>query len=213
MAGVLNTPMVLYPLHTLKQLGAEDVLIISGGGHIGDFAEFLMDGRDYGLNLTYRVQRDAGGIAEALALAEDFVNGETFAVILGDNYFDDISTTPIKKDTPTIFLKAVSDAHRFGVFDPKERVIIEKPLVEISDLAVTGLYIYDKEVFSYIKGISPSSRGELEISDVNNLYLEEGDRMEVVVLNTYWTDMGTPESLGRTIFHIANKPGYETFEV
>jgi glucose-1-phosphate thymidylyltransferase len=212
MTGVLNVPMILYPLHTLKQLGVEDVLVVSGGGHIGAFAEFLMDGSEYGVSITYRVQKNAGGIADALSLAEDFVQEGTFPVILGDNYFEDVSTIKIKKGVPTIFTKPVEDFFRFGVFDPKNRVIVEKPTEKISDLAIPGLYIYDKKVFDYIKEVAPSARGELEISDVNNLYLNS-QTIDVVPIDTYWIDMGTPQSLAKAISYVMGKPGYDNFQV
>lgn len=185
---VYNKPMILYPLETLKSLGIKEILIVSGGEYIGKFTEFLGDGTDFGVSLTYRVQKGAGGIAQALSLAEDFV-GEHFAVILGDNIFD----TPVKPPQSCgMVIKEVSDPQRFGVY--YEGKIIEKPKEPQSNKIVTGLYFYTKEIFSFIKNLKPSARGELEITDVNNWCLQNLPT-EIIEYDGYWSDAGTFESL------------------
>jgi glucose-1-phosphate thymidylyltransferase len=191
---IYNKPMVLYPVETLKQMGIKDILLISGGENIGHFADFLGDGSDYGVNLTYRVQKEAGGIAQALALAEDFV-GETFVVILGDNIF---SPAP-RLDTKGFVLKEVSDPERFGVY--YEGTIVEKPKDPKSNLAVTGIYHYGKEIFDYIKLLKPSARGELEVTDLNNWCLKQGG-YAVYNYDGFWSDAGTFDSLLRSANHI-----------
>ena len=174
-------------------MGIKDILIISGGNHIGGFAEFLGDGSEYGVNLTYKVQKEAGGIAQALLLAEDFVDGQ-FAVILGDNIFEYAPDyLPV---TNGLVLKEVEDPQRFGVFYNSR--IEEKPKNPKSKAAVTGLYFYTPVVFSYIKTLTPSTRGELEITDVNNWCLENLG-MEAYYYQGFWSDAGTPESLVKTI--------------
>jgi len=192
---VLNKPMILYPLQTLIDMGCKDILIVSGGNHIGGIAEFLGDGSDYGVNLTYKVQKEAGGIAQALLLAEDFVDGQ-FAVILGDNYFDKHITPPVGCG---IVIKEVQDPERFGVYFNGN--ILEKPKSPCSNLAVTGLYFYTPEIFEYIKTLKPSERGELEITDVNN-YCLSNLPTTTLYHDGFWSDMGTPESLLATIKHI-----------
>jgi len=190
---ILNKPMVLYPLETLKTLGITDILLVSGGDHIGGFAEFLGDGSEYGVNLTYRVQKEAGGIAQALGLAKDFANGEQIAVILGDNVFDNEQLSPnFEKDLAYIFLKHVDNASRFGVY--MDGKIIEKPKVVSPGLAVTGLYVYPPSVFDIIPTLEPSGRGELEVTDINNAYLVT-DKCSVREIKGFWSDAGTPESL------------------
>ncbi len=148
---VYNKPMILFPLNTLKDLGIKDILIVSGGEHIGSFMEFLGDGSEYGVNLTYRIQKEAGGIAQALYLAKDFVKDDNFAVILGDNIFE-YSPKPPKKACSFV-LKEVENPSRFGVYHNGK--IIEKPTKPKSNLAVTGLYFYTPEIFSFIEKLKP----------------------------------------------------------
>ena len=205
---ILNRPMILYPLETLRDVfGIRDILIVSGGDHIGGFAEFLGDGKEHGVSLTYRVQTEAGGIAQALALAEGFAAGEPIAVILGDNIFD---TAALKKafaamkrsaKDAAVFLKEVPDATRFGVPTfAKGRItkITEKPEKPASPYAITGLYLYPQDVFDRIRRIKPSARGELEITDVNDAYVKAG-RCRHATLDGFWSDAGTPQSLARTV--------------
>lgn len=188
---VYDKPMVLYPIETLKSLGIRDILIISGGNHIGSFAEFLGDGSDFEVNLTYKVQKEAGGIAQALLLAEDFVT-QDFVVILGDNIFGNEIPWP---DTSTaIVLKKVDDPQRFGVYDPVHDLIVEKPKDPPSKEAVTGIYFYNYKVFDFIKTLRPSARGELEITDVNNWCLRNCDT-SIIRYKGFWSDAGTFDSL------------------
>lgn len=186
---VYNKPMIMYPLKTLKDMGIIDILIVSGGEHIGTFMDFLGDGSLFGVNLTYRIQKDAGGIAQALSLAKDFVSKEQFAVILGDNIFD---YAPIPPKRSGLILKEVGNPSRFGVFHDGE--IIEKPEIPKSNLAVTGLYFYTHEIFDFINNLKPSARGELEITDVNNWCLKNLNS-EVIEYKGFWSDAGTFDSL------------------
>lgn len=200
---VYNKPMILYPLETLKSFSISDILIVSGGEHIGRFAEFLGDGSDYGVNLTYKVQRGAGGIAQALGLAEDFADDDRIMVILGDNIFenDKIPRDDYPKENAVLFFKEVGDPGRFGVPVFKDsgelENIEEKPKVPKSKYAVTGLYSYPSTVFDIIKTLKPSGRGELEITDVNKHYIKVG-KCSYEVLDGFWSDAGTFESLFRS---------------
>jgi glucose-1-phosphate thymidylyltransferase len=202
--NVYDKPMVLYPLDTLKSLGIEDILIVSGGDHIGSFMEFLGDGSKYGVNLTYRVQTEANGIAGALLLAEDFAGNDGIAVILGDNIFEDISQMEIPKGVGmegAFFLFAhVSDPKRFGVpvFGIGGTIsligIEEKPVKPQSEYAVTGFYIYPPTVFEVIKTQLPSARGEYEITDTNNFYINS-KKCAYAFHEGFWHDAGTHDSL------------------
>lgn len=196
---VYNKPMVMFPLETLKKAGVTDIMIISGKGHAGHFLELLGSGVEHGVKLSYAVQEKAGGIADALALAEDFADGEPVAVILGDNIFEDTFDLSLTEGAK-IFIKSVPDPERFGVavFDRDDDLkivnIIEKPISPVGSNAVTGLYIYDATVFDKIKTLVPSQRGELEISDINNIYLRKG-QLSYHQVKGFWKDAGTPESL------------------
>lgn len=199
--GVYNKPMILYPLETLKSLGIYDILIISGGEHIGWFTEFLGDGSDFGVELTYKVQKNAGGIAHALGLAKDFVGNDKCAVILGDNIFDNRKIKlprNLATHSACVFVKKdVDNMNRFGVLfeSKKEKWIIEKPNDTKNALgAITGLYIYPPDVFKIVKTLKPSKRGELEITDVNNHYLKN-NKLECMDHKGFWSDAGTFESL------------------
>jgi glucose-1-phosphate thymidylyltransferase len=198
---VYDRPMIYYPLYTLIDAGITDIMIVSGRGHAGHFLELLGSGFEFGVRLTFEIQETAGGIAQALGLAARWADDDTVAVILGDNIFQD----DVKRDIASfntgakIFLKEVPDAHRFGVAElGKDRVlsIEEKPKQPRSNYAVTGLYLYDAEVFEIIKTLKPSGRGELEITDVNNAYLRKGT-LQYSILNGFWSDAGTFESLLR----------------
>jgi glucose-1-phosphate thymidylyltransferase len=205
---VYDKPMIYYPMETLINAGIKDIMIVSGRGHAGHFLELLGSGVEHGVHFTYEIQEKAGGIAQALSLAEDFVDGDSVTVILGDNIFQD----NIKEDVANfnggakIFLKEVPDAHRFGVAELKGDKVIgieEKPKEPKSDFAVTGLYIYDSDVFDVIKTLKPSGRGELEITDVNNYYINKG-LMEYGILDGFWSDAGTFESLLRAGMMVQN---------
>lgn len=198
---VYDKPMIYYPLQTLIEAGIDDIMIVSGRGHAGHFLELLGSGSEFGVHLTYEIQEDAGGIAQALGLAEDFADNEPVTVILGDNIFQDKVHNEVKsfESGAKIFLKAVQDANRFGVAEiERDRIVSieEKPHVPKSNLAVTGLYIYDSMVFDIIRTLKPSARGELEITDVNNEYIRIG-KMSYSLLSGFWSDAGTFESLFR----------------
>jgi len=194
---VYDQPMIMYPLKTLMAGGIDDIMIVSGKGHAGHFLELLGSGHDLGVRLSYAVQEKAGGIAEALALTEDFADDASLAVILGDNIFEDTFDFSTFTTGARIYLKSVKDAARFGVatlLDDKVTEIIEKPAQPKTDLAVTGLYLYDHTVFDKVRTLTPSDRGELEITDVNNLYIKEQSLAAGMVAG-FWSDAGTIESL------------------
>ncbi len=198
---VYDKPMIYYPIKTLIDAGIKEIMIISGRGHAGHFLELLGSGADFDVKFTYEIQEEAGGIAQALSLAEDFVDGDSVTVILGDNIFQDNVKEDVRnfRNGAKIFLKEVPDAHRFGVAELKDGKVIgieEKPKISKTNFAVTGFYIYDSEVFDAIKTLKPSERGELEITDVNNYYINKG-AMEYEVLEGFWSDAGTFESLLR----------------
>ncbi len=200
---VYDQPMVFYPIQTLVRAGIDEVLVVTGGPHAGHFLRVLKNGQELGLkHLEFAFQEGAGGIPVALSLACDFADDEPIAVVLGDNTTDaDISQAVGGfANGATVFLKKVPDPERFGVpeFDPQDKTKIvrieEKPATPKSDFAVTGLYLYDSQVFDIIKNLKPSSRGELEITDVNNHYLEAG-KLNWFELDGFWSDTGTFESL------------------
>lgn len=198
---VWNQPMIMYPLNTLKSLGIKDILIVSGGDHIGTFMDFLGDGSKHEVNLTYKVQVEANGIAGALMLAKDFVGNDAVAVILGDNIFGDIRKMEIPNDVGTtrafLLLAHVANPNRFGVavLDAGRLIAIEeKPKEPKSNYAVTGFYAYPPDVFDVIRTQRPSARGEYEITDTNNFYISEGI-CAYDTLDAYWSDAGTHESL------------------
>lgn len=200
--AVADKPMIEYPLNTLKQIGLTEICIVTGVDHFGMIAEYLGSGKRYGVNFTYKVQDEAGGIAQALSLAEDFSHGKKLAVILGDNIFgynlQEEAEKFIKENYGAmLFLKEVDDPQRFGVaaIDSTQKKIInieEKPKQPKSNLAVTGLYFYDSTVFDKIRPLKASQRGELEITDVNTQYVQEGRTAYEILLN--WFDAGTHES-------------------
>jgi glucose-1-phosphate thymidylyltransferase len=195
-------PMVYYPLKKLTGAGVQEIMLVSGTEHMGDFVELLGSGRDHGCHLTYRVQDEAGGIAQALGLAERFCTGARCAVILGDNIFQDglgpmLGEAKARPDSAWVAVKRVHDPKRYGVAELKDGRILsieEKPERPRSDFAVAGIYLYPPDVFEVVKTLKPSRRGELEITDVNRHYLQQG-RLGYSVLNGYWTDAGTLDSL------------------
>lgn len=199
---IYDQPMIMFPLQTLIGAGITEIMIVSGRGHAGHFLELLGSGEEIGVNLSYAVQEKADGIAGALKLAKRFVNGDNVAVILGDNIFEDKFDLSEFKGGAKVHLKKVSeaDAERFGVanLDEDRRIIeiIEKPKKFISPYAVTGLYVYDYNVFDIIKKLKPSNRGELEITDVNNTYIKER-KMDYEIVKGFWSDAGQFESLYR----------------
>ncbi len=209
---VYDKPMIYYPLNTLSKAGIKDILIISGPGHAGHFLNLLGSGKEFGINLTYEIQEKAGGIAQALGLSEDFADEEKIAVILGDNIYIDNFTSAINDFSKTsegamVFLKEVDDPERFGVATIEGDKILkieEKPKNPKSKFAVTGLYLYDNSVFEIIKTLKPSDRGELEITDVNNHFIEKGN-MKFAIVKNEWTDAGTFDSLLRASNMVAKK--------
>lgn len=202
---VYDKPMIYYPIEALVNAGIDEILLVTGGHHAGDFLKVLGTGESLGIRrLHYTYQEGEGGIAAALRLAEQFADGNKICVILGDNIIEKnirASATAFAKQKrgARILLKEVDDAERFGVVALEgDRItgIVEKPTNPPSNLAVIGIYFYDAQVFDIIKTLKPSGRGELEITDVNNAYLEQGT-LEHDVLDGWWTDAGTFESLHR----------------
>ncbi|MER3428146.1 MAG: spore coat protein [Pyrinomonas sp.] len=202
---VYNQPMIYYPIQTLVNAGITDILIVTGGNSAGDFLKLLGNGKAFGLkHLNYTYQEGEGGIAEALSLAEDFADGDPVCVILGDNIIEGNICRAVRAfrhqgGGAKILLKRVSDPQRFGVPEldgPRIVRIEEKPKEPKSDYAVIGIYMYDADVFNIIKTLKPSARGELEITDVNNIYIERGE-MTWDELEGWWTDAGTFDSLLR----------------
>lgn len=195
---VYNKPMIYYPIETLTAAGIEDILIVSGKGHAGHFLELLEDGSDFGARFSYAVQTEAGGIAQALSLAEDFADEDKIVVILGDNILEDNITSAVEaferqESGARIYLKEVKNPSSYGVAEINDEGkvigIEEKPDDPKSNHAVVGVYMYDGTVFDVIKTLKPSDRGELEITDVNNHYIERGE-MFADHLEGWWGDGG-----------------------
>jgi len=202
---VFDRPMIFYPIQALINAGITDILIVTGGQHAGDFLRLLGNGREFGLkHLNYAYQEGEGGIAAALALGEHFSDGDKLCIILGDNLIEGTIAPAVERFRrqrrgARIVLKEVPDAERFGVAElDRGRVVSieEKPRRPKSDYAVTGLYLYDARVFDVIRTLKPSTRGELEITDVNNWYLARGE-LWCEVLEGWWSDAGTFASLHR----------------
>ncbi|MEZ6194469.1 MAG: sugar phosphate nucleotidyltransferase [Planctomycetota bacterium] len=202
---VYDKPMIYYPIQALVNAGIEDILVVTGGNNAGDFLRLLRNGKEFGLShLNYAYQEGEGGIADALSLAETFAAGDSICVVLGDNIIEgNILAARRRFDEEKagagILLKKVHDPKRFGVPElDGDRVvrIVEKPKDPPSDYAVTGIYFYENSVFDIIGGLEPSARGELEITDVNNVFIERGT-MIWSELEGWWTDAGTFESLHR----------------
>jgi glucose-1-phosphate thymidylyltransferase len=195
-------PMIFHPVKKLIEAGIDEILIVTGVDHMGDVVNLLGSGKDFGCRFTYKVQDEAGGIAQALGLAENFVHDDLMCVILGDNIFQDsiaphVRTFREQARGARLLLKQVPDPQRYGVADVEgSRVvrIVEKPKEPKSNLAVVGIYFYDAQVFQIIRGLKPSGRGELEITDVNNQYLRAGT-LQCDRLQGWWTDAGTFDSL------------------
>jgi glucose-1-phosphate thymidylyltransferase len=209
---VFDKPMIYYPIQTLVDAGISDIMIVTGGNHAGEFLKLIGNGKEFGLrHINYTYQEGEGGIAQALALAEFFADGGPICVILGDN----IVEKPVQKSVEAfkkqekgarILLKEVSDPRRFGVAQLEGNRVVsieEKPGAPKSNFAVTGIYFYDAEVFSIVRSLKPSNRGELEITDVNNAYIAR-QQMEYDVMDGWWTDAGTFESLLRANNLVAN---------
>jgi glucose-1-phosphate thymidylyltransferase len=196
--------MIFHAIAKLKEAEITDILIVTGKEHMGDVVSLLGSGRDFDLSFTYKVQDEAGGIAQALGMAEQFVNNDRMVVILGDNVFADRITDFVAKYTQQphgakILIQEVPDPQRYGVpYLSGDHIISieEKPQNPKSNYAVTGIYMYDSRVFDIIRSLKPSSRGELEITDVNNAYITSND-LSYDVLNGWWTDAGTHTSYNK----------------
>jgi glucose-1-phosphate thymidylyltransferase len=195
-------PMIFHPVKKLTEAGIDEILMVTGVEHMGDVVNLLGSGKDFGCRFTYKVQDEAGGIAQALGLAEDFAGRDLMCVILGDNIFQDpiapfVRAFREQARGARLLLKQVHDPQRYGVAEVEgSRVvrIVEKPKEPKSDLAVVGVYFYDADVFGIIRSLKPSARGELEITDVNNHYLRNG-ALHCDRLQGWWTDAGTFDSL------------------
>jgi glucose-1-phosphate thymidylyltransferase len=198
-------PMIYYPIEKLTGSGIEEVLIVTGNEHMGDVVNLLGSGKDFNCRFTYKVQDEAGGIAQALSLAENFIGDDSMTVILGDNVFESSiskAVSSFRNRGAQIMIKKVPDPERFGVPELENGKIIgieEKPEKPKSEYAVTGIYMYDQKVFEYIRELEPSERGELEITDINNRYISEG-KMSYSILEEWWTDAGTFSS-----YNLANE--------
>ena len=202
---IYDRPMIYYPIQSLVDAGIRDIMIVTGGRNSGDFLRLLANGKEFGLkHINYTYQEGEGGIADALGLCEHFADGQKICVVLGDNIIEnDIRAAAEKfqaqESGAHILLKEVHDAERFGVAEVAAGKVIgieEKPKRPKSNFAVTGIYMYDATVFDKIRTLVPSRRGELEITDVNNAYIQEGT-MTFSYLQGWWTDAGTFESLMR----------------
>ncbi|KKD54108.1 sugar phosphate nucleotidyltransferase [Paenibacillus polymyxa] len=195
-------PMIYYSIDKLKKANINDILIVTGKEHMGDVVNLLGSGVDLGVTLTYKVQDEAGGIAQALLLAEHFVGNDKMVVILGDNVFKDDITSFVEKFKlqelgAKLLLHKVPDANRYGVPELQGDNIVnieEKPKNPKSDYAVTGIYMFNHSVFDIIKTLTPSARGEYEITDVNNAYIQQ-NQLTFDILENWWTDAGTHASL------------------
>ncbi|HUS73228.1 MAG TPA: sugar phosphate nucleotidyltransferase [Sedimentisphaerales bacterium] len=206
-------PMIYYPIEKLTSIGIEEILIVTGIEHMGDVVSLLGSGKQFGCRFTYKVQDEAGGIAQALALAENFAQGQPLVVILGDNIFEanlkEYADKFISQKTGArVLLKQVPHPQRFGVAqvsNDKITAIEEKPKKPKSDCAITGIYFYYASVFDIIRAIKPSARGELEITDVNNVYIAK-DQLAYDILEGWWTDAGTFESLDRANELVMKEP-------
>ncbi|HUW18465.1 MAG TPA: sugar phosphate nucleotidyltransferase [Sedimentisphaerales bacterium] len=206
-------PMIYYPVEKLTSAGIKQILVVTGVEHMGDVVSLLGSGREFGCEFTYKVQDEAGGIAQALGLAENFSAGQALAVILGDNIFraslKGYAEKFISQEAGArVLLREVTDPQRFGVAEVSGGKVIsieEKPKKPKSNYVVTGIYFYDCGVFDIIRTLKPSARGELEITDVNNAYIETG-QLEYDILDGWWTDAGTFSSLNRANELVIKEP-------
>lgn len=208
-----HKPMIYYPIEKLTSIGIEQILIVTGVEYMGDVVGLLGSGREFNCQFTYKVQDKAGGIAQALGMAEGFSNNKPLAIILGDNIFQAnlkkyADKFIAQKNGARLLLKKVPNPQRFGVAQISDARVIridEKPKKPESDYAVTGIYFYDATVFDIIRTLKPSGRGELEITDVNNAYIARG-QLAYDILDGWWTDAGTFESLSKANELVAKEP-------
>ena len=216
---IYDKPMIYYPIETLVRAGIKDIMIVTGGNSAGDFLRLLGNGREFGLkDIYYTYQEGEGGIADALKLCEHFAEGRRIVVVLGDNIVQDdiapyVRAFEEQNSGARILLKKVPDPERFGVPELDGNRIVrieEKPAAPKSTYAVTGIYMYDRRVFDFCRHLKPSERGELEITDVNNQYIKEGD-LYYDVLDGWWTDAGQFESLFLANQLVARARGAEDY--
>lgn len=207
---VYDKPMIFYPIETLVRAGIKDILIIIAPDYSGHFLNLLGSGKDFGAKFSYVIQEEPRGLADAFILGEDFIKKDSVTLILGDNIFEHDFSRQIKafKDGAMVFAKKVSDPERFGVVDFDKKMhalsIEEKPKKPKSDYAVVGIYSYDNKVIDYAKNLKPSLRGEIEITDINNIYLKNRE-LKVEVIEGMWEDAGTFDSLLRVNNFMAEK--------
>jgi len=210
---IYDQPMVFYPIRTLVEAGITEILLVVGGPYAGDYLRVLKNGKEFGIkHLEYAFQENEGGISQAISLAEDFADDDSITVILGDNTTDANISEPVQsfKEGSMMFLKQVDDPQRFGVavFDPNDPTRIvkveEKPKEPKTNFASTGLYIFDNTCFDRIRNLQPSIRGELEVTDLQNSYINEG-KMRWTELKGFWSDAGTFDSLYRSSKYWAEK--------
>ncbi|MCL5411585.1 MAG: sugar phosphate nucleotidyltransferase [Patescibacteria group bacterium] len=196
---IYNKPMIYYPLESMARAGIKEVLITTGPDHSGDFINLLRSGKDFGLKLSYEIQEDAGGLSQAVSLAGEFAGEEKILVILGDNIFKHnlakaVADFEEQKEGAKVFGKRMAtECRQYGVIEIKDGKVVsieEKPENPKSDIAQTGIYMYDSQVFDFIKTLNPSARGELEITDLNNLYVKQGT-MTCEIMEDWWVDAGT----------------------
>jgi glucose-1-phosphate thymidylyltransferase len=212
---IYNKPMIFYPIETLVNAGVDEILLVTGGPFAGDYISVLKNGKEFGLkHLEYAYQEEEGGISHALSLAADFADNDAVTVILGDNTTDANISESVQsfESGAMMFVRKVPDPQRFGVpvFDEKDSqkiiAIEEKPKNPKSNLASTGLYIFDNSCFDRIRSLKPSKRGELEVTDLQNSYIQEGT-MRWAELKGFWSDAGTFESYYRSNKYWAEKAG------
>ncbi len=207
---VYNKPMIYYPIETLIKAGITDILIIIAPDYSGHFLNLLGDGKEFGAHFSYAVQKEPKGLADAFIIGEDFIGNDDVTMILGDNIFDQDFSKDIQgfKGGAMVFAKQVDDPERFGVVEFDENMkalsIEEKPQQPKSNYAVVGLYTFDNRVVEYAKNLQPSARGEIEVTDLNNIYLKNGE-MTVNIFNGLWEDAGTFDSLLRVSNIMAEK--------
>jgi glucose-1-phosphate thymidylyltransferase len=195
---VYDKPLIYYPLEAMARAGVEEVLLITNPEHAGHFLQLLRTGSEFGLKLTYELQEQAGGLAQAVGLAEPFARGSKLLVLLGDNIFTHdlrpaVEAFRQQAHGALIFATRVDEPQHYGVVEMNDGLVVgieEKPAAPKSNLAQTGIYLYDERVFSFMERLTPSARGELEITDLNNIYVSEGT-MRCEVLDGYWIDAGT----------------------
>ncbi len=195
---VYDKPLIYYPLEAMARAGVEEVLLITNPEHAGHFLQLLRTGSEFGLKLTYELQEQAGGLAQAVGLAEPFARGSKLLVLLGDNIFTHSLRPAVdafrnQERGAVIFAAPVEEPQHYGVVEIRDDRVVgieEKPTAPKSNLAQTGIYLYDERVFSFMDRLSPSGRGELEITDLNNIYVSEGT-MRCELLDGYWIDAGT----------------------